>query len=365
MGAWFKEQFSRVLTLWHQWERWTMPAALLLGFIFDYFTLNRPDNLIDNSILLAYLILSAFVILLLNLKQSRARRKAEVYQPFLLLLILQFAFGNLTSGLLVLYARSGTIGGSLFFLAFFAALLVGNEFIKNRYSQLRFHAAIFYLLFLAYMVLTVPVLLGAIGLGVFLLSGAASIAVMLGFIVLLATVSKDPSVWRSAGGAMGVVFILFNIFYFLNVIPPVPLALRDIGVYHSISPELPTGYKATYENRPWYRFWESTSRTYHITAGKQAYCFSAVFAPARLSAPIYHRWEHYDEQKEKWETTTRISFQISGGREQGYRAYSLTSSLVPGRWRCTVETSNGSIIGRFTLTAIPADTSPELSQKTL
>jgi hypothetical protein len=99
--------------------------------------------------------------------------------------------------------------------------------------------------------------------------------------------------------------------------------------------------------------------------GDSAYCFSSVYAPADLDAPIYHRWEHYNEAIHRWETLSRISFPISGGRSQGYRGWSAMSALTAGDWRCDVETGSGALIGRIAFTVVESATSTELSQTIL
>ncbi len=365
MIAWLETQYPRLFELWRRYERHVAVGALLFGFVFDSLTLDRPDSLIDNAILLTYLTICFLTILLLSVKQSRARRQEVEYQPLFLTLVLQFAFGNLTSGLLVLYARSGTLMGGLIFLSIFAAMLIGNEFVKSRYAQVRFNIAIFYLLLLSYLTLTVPVVMGEIGLRAFLVSGATSLLIIGGFLALVWYAAKNRDILRPAAITVASIFTVFNIFYFLNVIPPVPLAVRDIGVYHSVTLSLPGGYAATYEKNSWWEFWQSTNDTYHRSPGERAYCFSAVFAPARLTTPIYHRWERYSEEEGDWQTISRISFQISGGRDEGYRGYSFVSSPAAGRWRCSVETKSGALVGRFNFTVVFATTPPELSTKTL
>jgi len=71
-----------------------------------------------------------------------------------------------------------------------------------------------------------------------------------------------------------------------------------------------------------------------------------VFAPTRLSTDIYHSWEHYDEAKGDWVEHLRSSYGISGGRDDGYRGYTLVQNYADGKWRCSVETERGQVLGR-------------------
>jgi hypothetical protein len=357
----FKEKYERLLAFWRRYERHLGAGALLFGFVFDSFTLTRPDQLYDNAILLSYLTLAGGIIFLLSLRGSTG-------SAFMLFLpvALQFAFGNLTSGLLVLYARSGTLAGSLLFFCVLGGLLLSNEFLRNRYTQLRFNIAIYYLLILLYVVLTVPILLGSVGVWAFVLSGVVSLAVIAVFLFLLYISARENVATHVRGmvGTVGALFIGFSTLYFLNVIPPVPLALREIGVYHSILPRAAGSYVALYEDPRWYELLRSTSRTYTLPSNRTAYCFSSVFAPSSITTPVYHRWEQYNEAQDRWETRSRVSFPIAGGRDEGYRGFSQKSYLEVGRWRCSVETQTGALIGRFTFWVV-RDEEPELSTTNL
>jgi len=136
-------------------------------------------------------------------------------------------------------------------------------------------------------------------------------------------------------------------------------------VYHSILKQGSCNYLALYEPSPWWQFWRNTSGTYVVSGTATAMCFSSVFAPTDLNAPIYHRWEKKDSSTGQWMTVSRVAFGISGGREDGYRGYSLTSALSPGSWRCDVETAQGQLIGREDFMVIQGGAAPQLSQKTL
>jgi hypothetical protein len=358
-----------VQRIWEKYDRHLAVGALVFGFILDTITLNRPDQLLDNAILLTYLTISGSVIFYMTMRASRGRTQGNL--TIFLPLLLQFSFGNLASGLLVLYFRSGTLAQSLLFFLILAALLVGNEFLKSRYAQFRFNIAIYYLLLLCYIELTVPVLLHAIGPWVFLVCGVVSLVIITGYLWTLTLFAAKEMVQhiKPAGAIVGLIFICFSILYFLNIIPPVPLAMRDLGVYHSVLKRSDGSYLALYEKSALYQIWRDTSSTYRISSGtgsiSSAFCFSSVFAPTDLKAPIYHTWQYYNEVSKEWEVRARISFPISGGRDDGYRGFSIKTALAPGEWRCNVETAQGSLIGRIRFTVVEGAVVPELSQKTL
>jgi hypothetical protein len=156
---------------------------------------------------------------------------------------------------------------------------------------------------------------------------------------------------------------LFSSLYTANVIPPVPLALTDIGIYHAID-RLPSGdYVAAHEKLRLIDLFWSAGKTFNARAGESAYCFSAVFAPVRLTTGIIHRWEYYDAGTQKWQARGDIAFPLVGGRDAGYRGYTVKSDLVSGYWRCSVETEGGALIGRTTFKVVEGV--PELHERKL
>ncbi len=344
---------NRLIQFWNKYERHLSVLTLLCGFTFDLILAKRPDSIPDNILLLFYLVLSAAIIIVLNRYSVREMKEGEKpVEPLLMLLILQFCFGGLSSNLLILYGKSGSFGGTAIFLGLLVCLLIGNEMLKNRYAQLRFNIAVYYFLLLTYLVIAVPTfVLHTIGIRAFLISGVASLAVMAGVISMLRIFAlrhnKRRQLWEMRGIVVGV-FLVFNLLYFLNVIPPVPLSLKAAGIYHSISKDDAGDYTATYEKKHWYEFWRDTGDTYHAAAGEPAYCFSAVFAPGSLSAPIMHRWEYFYPTTKHWITTGIVQFPITGGRAEGYRGFSEKQILTDGQWRCTVETTKGQVIGYIT-----------------
>ena len=96
---WFRTNPTgqKVLAFIQRYERHVAVSALIFGFIFDTLTLGRPDQLFGNLVLLFYVLLSAGAILALGFYGRR-----QTAAPILLLALMQFAFGNLAGGLLVL-----------------------------------------------------------------------------------------------------------------------------------------------------------------------------------------------------------------------------------------------------------------------
>jgi len=365
MQSWFRQAFE----FWQKYEHHLGVGALAVGFTFDIILAKSPESVTDNILLLTYLFIAAAIIVLLNIQKRRRAKDESPTEPLILLLVLQFCFGGLASNMLVLYGKSGTLTGSAVFILMLASLVFGNEYLRSRYAQLRFNVAVYYFLLLTYCVIAAPTwLFHSIGPGIFFLSGLISLAVIAGFCAVLFTaVLRGNRVYQlqQISLLIGTIFIIFNALYFFDVIPPVPLSLKGIGVYHSVLKSSTGDYLVIYEGAPWYVFWRDTGNVFHYQPGQSAYCFSSVYAPAQLSTPIYHIWEHYDTASKEWVQMSRISYGISGGRSTGYRGFSATAALSPGAWRCDVETQSGALIGRMSFTAVESQTATPFVTATL
>ncbi|MBI2618322.1 DUF2914 domain-containing protein [Candidatus Kaiserbacteria bacterium] len=326
-----------------------LPAlALVAGLVWDALTLGRPDQLYANMVLLAYLLIAGFCIVLL------ARREAlNKEQKLFLPIVTQFSFGNLAGGLLVLYMGSATLSGNWPFLLILFGLLVGNEVARTRHAQVRFNVSVYYFLALLYFILLVPIVTRTIESWTFLLSLFASILFISGFLLVLRFTAKDI-LNKDKGVLAQSIFsiaVLFSAFFYLHIIPPVPLAARDIGIFHNVE-KMNGNYVVSYEKREWYSFWKKSDTEAHIRTPGTLFCYSAVFAPTDINIPVYHVWEKFNESQKAWEELGRFNFPILGGRELGYRGYS-EKTVTEGVWRCSVTTESGALLGRAVTEVAP------------
>ena len=261
-------------------------------------------------------------------------------------LFVQFSFGNLFSGFLIFYSQSGSLFASWPFLLVVVGLLVGNE-IARRYDvgpsvQM---GAYFFALF-SYLNLAFPYIFKRLDLLVFLFSGFLSLAIIAFFVYHLSNYSKavkeetDKLKWTIVG-----VFLVMNFLYFTNLIPPIPLTMQDSGVYHNIE-RLNDSYRV--ESERCYN-WDRclfTRETRSISADRgRIYFYSAIYAPSGMDMTVAHEWERYDNDENRWVTEARIPFDISGGRDIGFRWYSYYT-VSPGLWKVSAQTERGQTMGR-------------------
>jgi hypothetical protein len=139
------------------------------------------------------------------------------------------------------------------------------------------------------------------------------------------------------------VLVVFLALYLLRLIPPVPLSIPYIGVYHAVER---TGdeYRLSHE-RPFWRFWHHGDQDFLAQPGDKVYVFFRIFSPTRFSDQVTMRW-YWKDAPRGWSLQDSIPINIVGGREQGFRGYGVKSNYQPGDWKVQVETTDGREIGR-------------------
>lgn len=333
----------------HHW----LTFAFILGFVVDTVTLNRVDELFDNIVLFTYVCLAMVSIIVLYAAiAERFSERANIFLRAKAPLVMQYAFGGLLSGMLIFYGRSSSLAGSWVFILIIIAVIVGNETIRNRSSRLLYNLIIFFTGLFAYVVLIVPVFLGRMGPVVFVFSGLLALVLMWFLVALLSRVVPRfmDMQKRMLVFCVGLMYVGMNILYFANIIPPIPLSLKDIGIFLEVKREETGSYLLTYEKPVWYAQWYRRSNdVVSITSSRDVYCYASIFAPARLNTKIFHTWEYYDEGV-GWVAHARIPYVITGGRGDGYRGYTAVTIDRAGSWRCTVETERGQVIGQDAFT---------------
>lgn len=333
-----------------------MPAVFFFsGVTYDTLTLSRIDRLLDNLILLLYLSLLGVLIVLTvraDMKKPDPSGTSDGAGSFHFLdrarphfpHAIQFLLGGLFSAYAIFYSQSASFTTTAVFFGLLVALLVGNEFLHDRLSNLRLLVTLYAVVCFGFFTFFLPVLTGFMNTAVFLLGAVLSAGVALRVVELVYQGMPNRSrkdVALAGLPAVTVVGVLVG-FYFLNWIPPVPLSLKFGGTYHQVA-KADGQYRLSYEKGAWYQFWKRSDDPFRGSG--PAYCFTAVFAPVDLRTTVYHRWQ-YRAPGGDFTTTDRIGMTIAGGREGGYRGSTAKQRLAAGDWRVDVETADGRIIGR-------------------
>lgn len=327
-------------------QHW-LTVGFLLGFVTDYILLNSIDDLFDNLVLLFYALLSSVSVLLFY--TGIAERGPQFFYNFLKRfapLLMQYSFGGLLSGMLIFYGRSGDWLASWPFLLLIVAVVVGNEFIGKRSDKLIFHLALYFTGIYSYVVLVTPVLLGKMGDWIFILSGVVALVWVTFVVQILYKIIPNFMNLNTKRiiVTLGGVYIGFNVLYFTNAIPPIPLSLTKLEVAQSVVRQTNGNYRIELEEQAWYTHLPFIHPVIHPKNDSIA-CFARVYAPTKLSTKIFHRWE-YQNEKGSWHEQFRFGYDIAGSNQGGYRGYTVLQNYRAGIWRCTVETERGQVLGR-------------------
>ncbi len=355
-------RIKKVMKFLRNNERYLSPLALFVGFIFDNITLKRIDLWSTNFILFSYLAVAGICIVFIQLYKNKKSywkvvRKIEPILP----IVLQFVFGGLFSGYLLFFSRSAPLVVSWFFVLLLLSLLIGNEFFRKHYEGLVFQISIFYFSLFSFAIFFIPVMLGKMGMSIFLLSGFMSLVIIaiLLFCFSLLMPKRIKNKMNIITISIASIFIAINFLYFTNIIPPVPISIKDVGVYHLVVRNTDGKYLVNKEVQKWWKFGILGNKI-HIQNGEPVYVYSSVFAPTNLNIKILHKWQYYDKTKDKWVTLSTVLFPIVGGRDSGYRGYSFKRNVFPGKWRVDVTTERGQIIGRISFDIIFSKNTPVL-----
>ncbi len=347
------EWWRKIEHLFHKYERKVMSVSFVFGFLLDNLTLTRIDMWLDLLIIFLYFAIAFLGIALSNIgtrtSQESILGRVAIWAP----IIMQFAFGGLLSNFVVFYSRSATLGANWPFLLFLGVMFVGNEFIEKRYQRFGLQMSILFISIFSFSIFYVPIVVNRIGDLVFLASGLVSLLLITFILWLFGKVIpyRVRASRRVLMRSIPAIFLLINIMYFTNLIPPLPLSLKEMGVFHSVERTEDGRYSVKFEDKKWYDFFEQFE-TYHHINSERVYVYSAVFAPTDLRTKILHHWQYYDAEMGTWKSADKLQFPIYGGRDGGYRGYSFKTNIGPGLWRVDVITERGQLLGRVKFNVI-------------
>jgi len=352
--------FEKTRSWYGRFERPISSLSLIAGFIFDAVTLKRLDTLWENLWILGHIIIVAVFIILIHVKEKEDNDENNPSKAhFWYVNILQFFFGGILSAFLVFYFRSTDILVTWPFLLILALAFVANESLKKHYIRLSFQISLLFLSVYSFMIFLVPVILHQIGMWIFILSGLISLIFIIIFVQILFFFVKDKFLKSRKIIVLLIlgIFGLVNFLYFTNLIPPIPLSLKEAGVYHSIQKNTEGNYDVTRDDYDWKNYIKLYP-DFNKTIGSPVYAYSAIFSPQNLNITIIHEWQYYDEINKKWITSQSVNLNVVGGRDGGFRTYSKRTSLIPGKWRINIKTQQGQTIGRIRFNIVNVDTEP-------
>lgn len=354
-----QQKIDRINSIWTQYEKYIPAAAFIGGFLFDIVTLDRIDSLFGMIQQGLYLILSALILVQMFVEQAFEKSLSEKWKIYTewRLTILHFIFGSLLSSYTLFYFLSASSMTSFLFILIIAALLVANELPRFQGLGLGIKFALFFLCIYSYSAYLVPTLFGKIGALVFFVSLSVGSIPLYGIYHFCQKLKMDPLKIRTQMLRPSIaVLMVFALSYLLKIIPPVPLSLQYVGIYHSIEKN-DSGQFLAYHERPWWRFWQNGDQSFVAQPGDKIVAFFRLFSPSGFKENVKVVWSLH-LPKHGWQVQDKIPIEISGGRDKGFRGYASKANFTSGKWRVALETNDGREIGRLGFEVSTAPTSP-------
>ena len=345
----------KLLALHEAHPRRAAAGFFLAGVGWDAATIFRIDSVIDNAIILTYLFALCVLYVAATLHDA-----GKLRSPTLLRFVRwypmasQFLMGALFSMFVFFYSQSASWSETSVFLVILIVLLVANEILHDRMFSVRLRLVLLYFVLASYLVYSVPILVGAMNhftftLGLLL---AAGIVGLIGRYLW----KRDVFSWRQlvwSALALPTMVAFLEVAYVKNWIPPVPMAVREAGVYHTVKRD-GEDYRMRLRKPSWYKPFKRSETPFHFQQGDTVFVYAAVFAPTRIQKEIVHRWQR-QRADGTWEDTDRIAYLVAGGRDNGYRGYTNKRRVEPGAWRVRVETNTGRLLTRIRFDVVPAE----------
>lgn len=349
--------------LYARFERPISSVSLIFGFIVDSLTLTRIDTAWVSMWILGHILMIGIFIILIHTKEKRDDDETNPKKAhFWFVNALQFFFGGVLSAFLVSYFRSADIFVTWPFILILAIAFGANEILKRHYVRLSFQLSLYFFAVYSFTIFYIPVLLHQISTKIFLLSGLVSLVYISLFIFILFLFIKDKffESKKILLGLIAGIFVFINLLYFTNLIPPIPLSLKVGGIYHSLDRNSDGNYLVGFEKKGWRSYFD-LYQSFKKVPGQPVFAYSAIFSPSEFNTTIVHEWEYFDKSRNEWVLQSSVNLPVVGGRNDGFRTYSVRSNLVEGKWKVNVKTLQGQTIGSMRFKVEHIDTSPVLT----
>lgn len=317
------------------------------GFLFDIVTLSDIDDPLSILQQVVYLVVIGAILYydFLNTHGfAKISARVEKYWDYRQLAV-HFLLGSLLSVYSLFFLKSASFFSSIVFVLLMMGIMVANELKSVQKSAVDLKVGLYVICVFAFFSMTVPVILGFVGIVPFLLSMGLTGLVLYGVYRLLQKrVQNSRLLMRTLAIPGASVLGLFLVLYMIGWIPPVPLSVQNMGVYHMIE-KVDGAYVVSHE-KPWWKFWQTGDQDFKAEPGDKIYFFAEIFSPARFSDSVTLHW-YYKDPKQGWLSTDRIPMRIAGGRANGFRGFAIKQNYAEGESRVSVETTDGREIGRI------------------
>lgn len=294
-----------------------------------------------------YLVLSGVLLAYLAVRREHAHTWSAP--------ALHFMLGTLLNAYALFYVKSASGVAAILFFVVIAVLLLVNELPSVRKLGPVVLYGLYSFCLTSYFAYLYPVLIGRIRWWMFVLAVMTSAVPLLlvGFFHHKRTGDRRQLLRHALAPALGVQVVLL-LLYVLRLIPPVPLSLMEIGVFHDVTRQPDGRYRVTYVSPPWYNFWTSDDSDFRLRPGDRVFTFFRVFAPRGFRDDIRVAW-YFSQPGRGWTPADEVPIGVTGGRDNGYAGYSYKQNATPGSWRVLVNSIDGREIGRQTFSVRAED----------
>ena len=344
--------FERLKLYMEQHERRIAVISFAAGFIFDIVTTGRIDawgliaqQLVYLAVILAILLHSFYMEGEPAPDAATRSRFWRLYDEFHVA-VLHFLLGSLLSLYTIFFFKSSSLFASFGFLGVLLVLLVANESRRFKALGLPVRFTLFSLCLLSFSASVVPIAFGSVGVFVYLVSllaGCIPIALVYRRI-LIHTPYRELQARKQILVPFGATLAVFLLLYLFRLIPPVPISIPFMGVYHNVE-RIEEHFVLSHE-RPFWRFWHNGDQDFYAQPGDRVFVYFRIFSPARFADQVTMRW-YWKDGPRGWTLQDAIPINILGGREEGFRGYGVKANYQPGDWQVQVETTDGREIGRI------------------
>ncbi len=354
----FDQLRTKITDFKERYGRFKKAAFFVCGFLFDALMLDRIDNLH------AIIQQTIYILIVMQILKYKTLEQGGVWQPPERIKkwwhyndeALNFFLGTLLNFYTLFYIVSSSIAVSFVYLLIVFGLLVLNELPHRHAYVLQLKYGLLSLAIFSFLFIIVTISFGFVGYAPFvvaLLIGVGLFQTMTMFFSKKNLVNLDVRknvFWPAIGVAISLLAL-----YALKVLPPIPLSVQSIGIYHGIErTRNPVTGEPDYNlitTRPKWKFWQHGDQSFSAKPGDKIYCFVRIFAPANFKDKIVFHW--LKATPNGWQSRDKIINEISGGRDEGFRGYAIKSNYEPGDWRVQIETQDGHEMGRIKFNVDP------------
>ncbi|MFT3837835.1 MAG: DUF2914 domain-containing protein [Myxococcaceae bacterium] len=344
-------------------------AFFFAGFVFDYLLLHRIDSvplLIHQG---TYVTLLVLLIAVDHRIQVAGKEPSGIIGKIVSVRqwVIHFFLGTLFNAFMIFYFRSASGWSARVFISVIALALVMNEMPRFRAWGTPMRVGLWSFALTSYLGYLFPLAWHSLNKGLFFLAVACGAGATFGVWKLFKWFTKDKDWSLKKGVYPGLVIQgLLLLAYLLEAVPPVPLSLKYIGIFHQVDVQKVDGvphYTLQFMKPPGliaHALAKDASTGYLFREGDRAYAFASIFAPRHFHDSIFFAFD-FDDPKQGWTSWGKpFRTQVAESQETGFRTYSYTTLSRPGEYRVRVLTEDGREIGRedFTVLKDPAPDEP-------